>query len=361
MLDAACAGDVITPAFQPIVDLARSTTVGFEALARFAGFDERRPDRWFAAARALNRHAELEATALRAALSARAELPANCFLTVNVSPDLLPAEPIRDVWRGEGDLTGLVIELTEHAPIESYESLEDDLFRLRKAGALIAVDDAGAGYAGMSHLLALRPSIIKLDRELIQDIDIDEARHTLVEMVGTFAGRVDAWLLAEGVERDGELDALAALGVPLAQGYHLARPGPAWPELNPEAVARLAARTSVRSAHTVRELLEAVPTAPDTAGAMAILAVGTASAVVVIDHLRRPFAVYAASHRQPDSGVRGMCVNADTPLREVLLRAVTRDARQRYEPIIVTDSAGRYVGIVRMERMIHAIVALSDS
>lgn len=213
-LGAALAGGVVSSVYQPIVDLARGTTVGYEALARFAGFAERNPEKWFAAARVLGCHAELEAVALRTALSARSDLPRNCFLTVNVSPDLLMTETIRSVWRDEGDLDAVVIELTEQVPIESYTALEGDLAGLRGAGALIAVDDAGAGYAGLRHLLALRPSIIKLDRELIKDVDLDEAKLALVEMVGTFAGRVDAWLLAEGVERAGELDALVSLGAP---------------------------------------------------------------------------------------------------------------------------------------------------
>jgi hypothetical protein len=85
-----------------------------------------------------------------------------------------------------------VVELTEQTPIDSYVELEPDLNQLRAAGALIAIDDAGAGYAGLRHLLALRPSLIKIDRELIQDVDRDEAKRALISMLGTFASRVDA-------------------------------------------------------------------------------------------------------------------------------------------------------------------------
>lgn len=156
-LAAACRGEGLSAAYQPIVDTSRGTVVGYEALARFPGFTEKNPEVWFAAARSHGRSAELEAAALRTALAARDTLPPNCFLTVNVSPELLPTEKIRSVWREEGNLGGLVVELTEQTPIDSYVELEPDLNQLRAAGALIAIDDAGAGYAGLRHLLALRP------------------------------------------------------------------------------------------------------------------------------------------------------------------------------------------------------------
>src|SRR5579875_2611059 len=178
----------VTAAYQAIVDVARGVVVGYEALARFPGPTTAGPLEWFAAARRLGLAADLEAAALSAALLGRPHLPRNCFLTVNVSPDLLDSAPVRRVFEAEGDLGGLVVELTEQTPIDSYRSLEPHLNRLRAAGALIAVDDAGAGYAGLTHLLGLRPSIIKLDRGLVEGIDRDEAKRALLEMIGVFAG-----------------------------------------------------------------------------------------------------------------------------------------------------------------------------
>ncbi len=247
LLTAACRGDGLAAAYQPIIDTARGTVVGYEALARFPGYSEKNPEAWFSAARAYGRAAELEAAALRTALKARAALPPNCFLTLNVSPELLTSESVRSVWRDEGRLAGLIIELTEQTPIDSYVELEPDLNQLRAAGALIAVDDAGAGYAGLRHLLALRPSMIKIDRALIQDVDVDEAKRALVGMLGAFASRVDAWILAEGVERVEELDALVSLGVPLVQGYYLARPAPPWAGIDLDLAHRLAGTR--RAAH----------------------------------------------------------------------------------------------------------------
>ncbi len=265
MLAAACAGEGLSSAFQPIVDVARGVAVGYEALARFDHQSEHHPAAWFAAAHEHGRRPELEAAALRSGLGAREALPPNCFLSINLSPDLLTHERVRAVWQEHRDLTGVVVELTERAPIESYNALADDLAALRGAGAVLAVDDAGAGYAGLLHLLKLRPSIIKLDRQLVCDLDLDEAKRALIEMLGTFCGRIDASLLAEGIEREGELAAVATLGVPLAQGYLLGRPGPPWPVVDPDVALRLLARHVGRPDCPGRRAATAPPAAPGRA------------------------------------------------------------------------------------------------
>ncbi len=89
------------------------------------------------------------------------------------------------------------------------------------------------GYASLRHILAVRPQLVKLDRALVEGLDGDGAKNALVEMLGTFASRTDAWIVAEGVERREELDALVRIGVPLGQGYLLGRPSPPFAELEP--------------------------------------------------------------------------------------------------------------------------------
>ena len=356
LLAAACRGEGLAAAYQPIVDTSRGTVVGYEALARFPGYSEKNPEVWFSAARDHGKSAELESAALRTALAARSTLPANCFLTLNVSPELLSTEEIRSVWRNEGNLGGIVVELTEQTPIDSYVGLEPDLNQLRAAGALIAVDDAGAGYAGLRHLLALRPSLIKIDRELIQDVDRDEAKRALIEMLGTFAGRVDAWILAEGVERVEELDALVSLGVPLVQGYYLARPAPSWAGIDLDLAHRLASKPPVTHKSVIRDVLESATTATTAALAAEAFAGNPAlQSVVLIGEHFRPISVLdpvAASLGMVSPGMR---VNLDTALSEALARSMTRPASSRFEPLMVTDNAGRYAGVARMERMITAL------
>ena len=352
-LEVVIAAGVLQPQFQPIVDLARASVVGYEALARFEP-PRVSPLPWFEAARRDNRLAELEAVALRSSLAAHTILPANAFLTVNIGPRVIDAAPVRAVWNEFPALAGVVIELTEHERIDSYVALEPVLDKLRAAGALLAIDDAGAGYAGLQHVLSLRPDIIKLDRALVAGIDRDEAKRALAEMIGTFSSRIDAWLLAEGIETGEELDVLVELGVPLAQGYFLGRPGPAFPPVEPDAALRILSQVRTTAAGGLRSLLEHVPTASISEPARPFDG-DRHGCVVLLDEHGCPAATVSADgivHAMRDSGLR---VNVDTPVGQAAQRAIVRPLAQRFEPLVCTDDAGRYVGIVRMERMVDML------
>ncbi|MEG9249989.1 EAL domain-containing protein [Arthrobacter sp. Soc17.1.1.1] len=357
MVIAVCEGHGAGTAYQPIVDTARGSIVGYEALARFPGYEQKNPEVWFAAARDFGLSAALEAATLRSALARRSDLPVNCFLTVNISPALLLNGEVQAVWADQGGLGGIVVELTEQTPIESYLELEPALHRLRSAGAMIAVDDAGAGYAGLNHLLAIRPALIKLDRELVRDIDEDPAKRALVEMIGMFAGRIDAWILAEGIERVEELDALIALKVPLVQGYLLGRPQASWSSLDPDLAHRMLTRTRDTGGATLRRVLETCPTAPSTRAAAALLAAQPhLRRVVVIDDHQRPLWIVDAQHADLGVASPGVRLNLDTPLNDALHRALTRGEQQRYDSLMITDNAGRYTGVVHMDRLITAAI-----
>jgi EAL domain-containing protein (putative c-di-GMP-specific phosphodiesterase class I) len=234
------ADDGIVPAFQPIVDLRSGEVAGYEALARFPGdTGERPPNVWFAQAHRCGLGAQLEARAAEAALATRDRAPAG-YLSVNLSPAALRAE---ELWRAlPVDLRGVVVEITEHELVADGERLQATLHQLRERGARIAVDDAGAGYAGLRQLTVLRPDVIKLDRGLIEDVAHDDAKQALVECFVRFAERTDAAVCAEGIESLDDMLVLARLGVTYGQGYAIARPAFAWPE--PEAGVRLALQTA---------------------------------------------------------------------------------------------------------------------
>src|SRR3954465_4590215 len=137
--------DDLTVVFQPIVDLASATVAGYEALARLPGTAS--PDAWFAAAAEAGLGAELEALALRRALAALPDLPPNTFLTVNVSPHLLGTAPIAAAVAGPAALGRGGVEPAEHMPTHDLAALRRQTAALRGRGALIAIDDAGSGYA----------------------------------------------------------------------------------------------------------------------------------------------------------------------------------------------------------------------
>lgn len=227
--------------FQPIADLTTGRAVAYEALARFGSGT--RPDVAFALAREHGAGPELEAAALRAALRDRGAHP-GVPLAVNVSASALDHPDVRRAL--PADLSGLILEITENELVTAESAVLAPLARLRARGARIAVDDAGAGYASLRQVLALAPDLIKLDRALVAGVDRDPAKAALVRALVTLGRELGAPVCAEGIEELGELLALADLDVALGQGFHLARPAPGRPPVNPLATA--AARCSQRAA-----------------------------------------------------------------------------------------------------------------
>lgn len=212
-------------AYQPIVELDGGRPVGVEALARFPGRPSRPPDEWFAEAAAIGLGVPLELLAVETAVRVHGLLDPELYLAVNIGPQALVSPDLARVLElAQADR--LVVEVTEHARIDDYSAVLDALGRLREAGARVAVDDAGSGYASLQHILRIAPDVIKLDLELVRGVDHDPVRRALALSLSAFAADIGATLVAEGVETAQEADTLAHLGVRYAQGYLFARPGP---------------------------------------------------------------------------------------------------------------------------------------
>jgi diguanylate cyclase (GGDEF)-like protein len=229
----------IEPVFQPIVELRTGRLVGYEALARFAGYDNRGPDALFNQAARCGLGPQLEAVALAAALRAPGR-PPGTYLSLNCTPTAISSSLVRASL--PADLSDVVIEITEHELAPEDGALEAGLAELRARGARIAIDDAGAGYAGLQQVMRVQPDIIKLDRGIVANVDTDSARAALIEFFTVFARRIGAQVCCEGIETPAELDALASLGVTLGQGYLLGRPAAPWAPIAPAAVSAIGAR-----------------------------------------------------------------------------------------------------------------------
>jgi EAL domain-containing protein (putative c-di-GMP-specific phosphodiesterase class I) len=341
--------DDLTLVFQPIVDLAAARVAGYEALSRFPGTAT--PDVWFAAADDAGLGAELEALAIIKALDAAAELPPDTFLTVNVSPHLLGSERVQEALGRRRDLHRIVIELTEHTPVDDLAALQTQTQALRKRGALIALDDAGSGYSGLQQMATVRPQIVKLDRALVADADADPVRMALAEMLGEFAGRIDAWLLAEGLETAAELAAFARLGVPLAQGWLLGRPAPGFAPLAPEVVAVV--RAQVARARLTESVASLIRPVRQIAADEAVTGIPPA---VVVGPLGDPQSVLLADPRtaEPYTAPVSLRVHPSADIVETLQRALTRPTSHRFEPVICTDPTGAVLGLLRVEDLASA-------
>jgi EAL domain-containing protein (putative c-di-GMP-specific phosphodiesterase class I) len=359
--------DLVKPAFQPIVDLERGVACGYEMLARFDSPMKAPPPVWLEEAEKLGLRDRLEALLVEVGLGALSWVPENCFLTINVSPRALGSQPVADVLATRTSLEGVVIEVTEQDMVEDYGDLEYVLRSLRSAGAAIAVDDAGAGYASLQHIVALRPQFVKLDRSLVANLDRDEAKLAVIESLGTFASRIDAWMVAEGIERAEEAAALQRLRVPLAQGYWLGMPARAMEPVGRDQQAQMAEMRPARlSDAAVAALLERVAPVALSAGGEGIAQAFAANLglehVTVLDGSKRPIAIV------PREGFFGggrrdrapMKVELGEDMANVARRAMTRPFAERFDPLVCCDARGRYVGIVKVERLIDGLAALVE-
>ena len=212
-------------AFQPIVDLGTGRVLGVEALARFSDPTGRGPAQWLAEAEALGMRTSLELSILKAALARIPDLPTQTFMSVNLSPVTLVSSPLDSIIKPTS-LERVVFEVTEHAPVGDYQGLNEALATVRPHGVRLAIDDAGAGFASLRHVVQLSPEFIKLDRGLIADIDSDLSQRALASALIAFAGQIGATIVAEGIETQSQLDTLRRLGVSVGQGFFLAPPGP---------------------------------------------------------------------------------------------------------------------------------------
>jgi EAL domain-containing protein (putative c-di-GMP-specific phosphodiesterase class I) len=210
--------------FQPIVELRGGKVVGYEALTRFA--DGVAPDVRFAEAWAAGLGLDFELAAVTNAVRAARGLPPDSFLGINISPEvvLTAGDRLRHILPTDRPV---VLEITEHVAIRDYRAIRESIATL--GATRWAVDDAGAGFASMRHILELEPAFAKMDISLVRGIHGDELRQALAAGLVYYGLRSGFVLIAEGVEQEAEATMLRELGVDLGQGYLFGRPEPLSP------------------------------------------------------------------------------------------------------------------------------------
>jgi EAL domain-containing protein (putative c-di-GMP-specific phosphodiesterase class I) len=212
-----------TVVLQPIVDLATGARSGAEALSRFPADWGLAPDVVFEQAHSVGQGHHLELLALQRAAE---HLPhVGGYVSMNVSPGTLLTPACLDLLDGL-PLHRVLLELSEHDRVEDYDALTAALEPLRARGLRLAIDDVGAGFSSLRHIVVTAPDVIKMDRSIVTHVDTDPVLAKLAHSLVEFAHGIDVRIVAEGVETAAEHAVLRALGVDDGQGWHFGRPGP---------------------------------------------------------------------------------------------------------------------------------------
>lgn len=218
--------------YQPIVLCAERRAYGYEALMRSNEPTLPSPPAVLDAAEKLGSLHVLgrKLRGMVAEEAARAEHDRIFF--VNLHPSDLADEQLYEVGSPlSRHAASVVLELTERASLEGIGEVGRRLAQLRAMGYRIAIDDLGAGYAGLSYFAQVKPDIVKIDMSLVRDIDSDSVKQRVVGSICELARNLSVAVVAEGIETASELTTLEALGIVLLQGYALARPGPPYPAI----------------------------------------------------------------------------------------------------------------------------------
>jgi diguanylate cyclase (GGDEF)-like protein len=218
--------------YQPILSAETGAVFAQEALCRprLAAFPD--PVTLFATAESAGRVAELGRVLRTLSVAPLAQLPPPALLFLNLHPLELSEDLVEEALTVHAEWAGrIVFEVTESSQIHDYDRRRGIIGRLQDAGFRVAVDDLGAGYAGLNSVAMLRPDFVKLDMTLIRGIQRDTSAARLVRHILDFAAGEGMLVVAEGVETAEERRVVMDLGCPLLQGDYFAPPGPPFPEV----------------------------------------------------------------------------------------------------------------------------------
>lgn len=220
-------------AYQPIVNPRRKQTVAFEALVRCREPTIPHPGVLFSVAERLGRVQEV-GRAIRASVARTlAERRPESDIFINLHPSDLLDETL---YSHDSPMSPfahqVVLEITERAALDCGADIPGRIRRLRNLGFRVAIDDLGAGYAGLSYFALLTPDVVKLDITLIRNIHQEEIKRKLVGSLTSLCKDLGMLVVAEGVETAEERDTVAALGCDLLQGFIFAKPSPPFPEVS---------------------------------------------------------------------------------------------------------------------------------
>ncbi|HEY4159454.1 MAG TPA: bifunctional diguanylate cyclase/phosphodiesterase [Polyangiaceae bacterium] len=387
-LDATLAVGGLRTHFQPIVDLRAGMPLGYEVLSRAEPQFAKVQDAFDAAALA-GRSWDLEYACRTRAIQRIAELTPrlrSLRYFINVSPEILSDGRFESGFTSSLlsdhgiDQGKVVIEITERESVRDYPQFERLIRHYVRQGFQIALDDFGSGHSSLITLISCSPHFLKLDREIVRGVHDDSYRQRLVRSLVDLAASVDTRLVAEGVELWEELEVLVRLGVRYAQGFLFARPAPEPNGIDPDlvrALARLMHREdSPRNEldETVARLVSRSPTVNSRGmrcseldnryrhdpsfDEMVLLKdrvpVGLLTRQQFYDRTGGPVGYSLFSRRSVDEAAKThfLRVSERTPVTTLARLATERLRQDLYDPVVVTDDAGGYLGTVTMKQLI---------
>lgn len=382
----------IRTVFQPIFDVKNSKIIGYEALSRGPkGSILERPDVLFEAAREFNMLWELEFLCRSLAIERASEKGLDKFLFLNVDPRIIRDEKFKRGFTNTFlksyniEPEKIIFEITEKTAIEDYKAFKEVLDHYVRQGYKIAIDDTGAGYSGMRLITETKPQFIKLDMELIRDIDKDSFKQALCRNLLTLSKITNMKLIAEGVETINEVNTLINIGVEYLQGYFLAKPREDFQEIPHEVVSyindilnsKLKEKLYTSKTYPVGKIVridEPISLSYKGSELKKYFENSKVQGVTVVKDkipvglimknkfnsmLAMPYgnAIYLGRNIDIMMDHNPLIVDYNTPIAEVSTLAMARQEENLYDYVIVTKGM-EYYGIVTIKRLLESATEL---
>lgn len=379
----------IEAVFQPIVSLTDGSVLGYEALSRGPKTSALyRPDRLFKAAAEFNLVWELEYLCRVKALEKAQQVISRNLIFINVDPKIFYDSRFQKGYTKEliaqlsADVSNVIFEITEKTAIEDYTNFRKALENYKSQGYKIAIDDTGSGYSGLRLLAQSYPHFIKVDMELIRDIDKDNVKQAMLKALHDFSLVTNSQIIAEGIETVNELTTLISLGIPYGQGFFLGEPSPEFTTVSPEVQQHVKTKYEQRKRQHFQTTLtipigelarDDKPFAPTIPGgklleyfnnqpsllAVPIVQEGRpvglmmkskflgrlATQYGVAVYMNRPISLLMDKHP--------LIVDYNTSLEQVAKSAVAREDDSIYDYIIITKD-NRYYGMTTVKHLLEA-------
>jgi len=397
VLDKILDGECILPVYQPIVSLTDGQIFGYEALSRIT---EKELDmdigQLFKIADKTNRVWELEALCRTKALKNSVHITNGKKLFLNVNPNIIHDEKFREGFLktdSEGftktrlheyglDINNIIFEITERVAINDSEAFIGSIKHYRDQNFGIAIDDVGSGYSGLNTITNIRPNIMKLDMDLIRNIDKDETKQFLCKAMVDFGKSAGILLIAEGIETEEELKTLIKLNVTLGQGFFLDIPRQTFVDLSQDKIEIIKNAHNKKYTENVKssiypiighlskrgycfspdekiediyETLRINHTITDLVVIKNRVVTGFMTRATFIELLggRYGFNLFAGKSIRELAGADFLRVNYNMPINQVSRLAMQRPFEQLYNPIVV-EKEGEYAGIVTIKELLDS-------